>query len=312
MRAPVFVAAAVALAATIGAPAVAAPPSSERVMFTRGAQVATVAFDGTDIQPIALPEDGFGRSALDWSADGKRVAYTKPYAYPYACQEDCPAPEDVFVFDIAKGTETKVATVTTAWPWGLRWSPDGRQIAYSAARPEPVPGGVVNTAGHDLWVLDVRTGAHRLVAAGNSPTWSPDGTRLAFNCEQQLCTVGIDGSNAAVVPGSERMYGADWSPDGSALLAGRPVAYYTSPASEVVVVSFDGAVRTVVTDAFNGRWAPDGSIAFERAATVESSGSVCVPAPCEATWGFWMVDGDGANPRQVVRGQFDHGPQFAR
>lgn len=312
MRSPVIVAAAVALAAAIGAPAVAAPPSSERVMFTRGVQLVTAALDGTDVQPVALPDDGFSRSGSDWSADGKRVAYTKPYAYPYPCHEDCPAPEDVFVFDIAKGTETKVATISTPRPWWLRWSPDGRQIAYSATTTETSTGGVTASSGYGVGVLDVRTGAHRLVAEGNSPTWSPDGKRLAFNCDEQLCTVDADGSNAAVVPGSARMQSADWSPDGSALLAGRSAAYYTSLGAEVVVVTLDGAVRTVISDAFNGRWAPDGSIAFERFATIEVAGGVCIPGPCETTWGFWMMDGDGANQRQVTQGQYDHSPQFAR
>ena len=55
------------------------------------------------------------------------------------------------------------------------WSPDGRQIAFSAIRLEE------DGFAGDIHVVDADGGAPRLlIADASSPAWSPDGTRIAF------------------------------------------------------------------------------------------------------------------------------------
>ena len=62
---------------------------------------------------------------------------------------------------------------------GLAWSPDGRQIAFAAPTADEEMGGEA------VFVADVETGARRELAAGSSPTWSPDGQSVAMFCNER-------------------------------------------------------------------------------------------------------------------------------
>ncbi|HSJ13611.1 MAG TPA: amidohydrolase family protein [Longimicrobiales bacterium] len=68
----------------------------------------------------------------------------------------------------------RAAATITASANGLAWAPDGTRIAWT--------GGPLAT--QDLWITDLRTGAHRRVSrSGGSDSraaWSPDGRRIAF------------------------------------------------------------------------------------------------------------------------------------
>jgi hypothetical protein len=61
---------------------------------------------------------------------------------------------------------------------GVAWSPDGRQIAFSA----PAEG----EAGEEAVVVaDVESGVRRPLATGSSPTWSPDGLSIGMFCHER-------------------------------------------------------------------------------------------------------------------------------
>ncbi|MEW6752506.1 MAG: hypothetical protein AB1505_16190 [Candidatus Latescibacterota bacterium] len=102
--------------------------------------------------------------------------------------------------------------------WGAAWSPDGRWLAYVAARGVwkiPAAGGTP---------LPVTTG--ELAAAGYSefsgPSWSADGRAIAFGCalggRAHVWTVPASGgapSQVTVAPGDGMWM--SWSPDGRRL-----------------------------------------------------------------------------------------------
>lgn len=79
-------------------------------------------------------------------------------------------PFGTYVIDRISGSTTRIAPDVTASHDGPRWSPDGRRLTFSA--------------GGDLYVTDLATGATTAVTTGDdgdsSPAWSPDGTKLAF------------------------------------------------------------------------------------------------------------------------------------
>jgi len=143
---------------------------------------------------------------------------------------------------------------------GLAWSPDSRSLA-----------GVISTAykyggvQSQLWVND---GTSRTLYQGTEigqPSWSPDGSRIAFSesATRKAYIVDVDGSNLREVLDS-----ADqpvWSPDGQRL------AYVVlSAEGESVGLSVaraDGSGERLLTEGrvLSPAWSPDGStIAFTR------------------------------------------------
>jgi hypothetical protein len=189
---------------------------------------------------------------------------------------------------------TGAARIPAAGGTSPVWSPDGRFLAYSTF-PDPwtirvvradgtgdrelLPAGRGDSAMHDayawspageiayqcsagLCAVRVATGSTRVIfdyslvpQEAIRPTWSPDGSSLAFTCRYQarsaLCTVRADGSDALVYvpPSGASVTFPDWSPDGTRILT----------SGGTVIDVDDGEVRDVTTLAGRGRWSPDGS-----------------------------------------------------
>ena len=118
-------------------------------------------------------------------------------------------------------------------------SPDGSRVAYSTCeyRRHPSPEGsgklhLNNVLGYEIATADVSgSDRERLTANGlfdSYPTWSPDGTRIAFintgrrdyePFDSQIMTMSADGTDIKVVPNTEGVdvYPLVWSPDGERL-----------------------------------------------------------------------------------------------
>jgi Tol biopolymer transport system component len=136
------------------------------------------------------------------------------------------------------------------------WSPDGSLIAFGAAGLDAVPGQfvgrtlieLINPDGSLLHPLTVPPEG----AEDSSPTWSPDGTRLAFvrltpQDGFQIYTIGADGTGASqltVTPGHKSH--PAWSPDG------RTIVFSESPheggASQIYSVDAAGGTPTQLTE----------------------------------------------------------------
>jgi eukaryotic-like serine/threonine-protein kinase len=134
-------------------------------------QLAFVTRDGTAERRIGDIFDGVGSAAL--SPDGKRLAAV--------VNENNNG--DVWVFDLARGTRTRL-TFDSGWDVQPRWSPDGRSIYYVTVRD-----GTIRRRAAD------GTGAEHLVHKGWGPSISPDGKWMAFDNE-----VTDQGSNVFLMP----------------------------------------------------------------------------------------------------------------
>ena len=221
-----------------------------------------------------------------WSPDGTKLAFGRIGG---ARPRDWAS--SIVVRDLATGAERVLARVrvlprlsSVSVP---RWSPDGRQIAYTLtqlnrhARFRP-----------QIRVVGAEGGrSRRLVADGQQAVWSPDGRRLAFisthdrhglRCGSDECWYAgelytADSSGHGLVrltrtEGDELL--PEWSPDGSRILftSDQSLPSENADASEAYSVAADGSCETWLT---NG--APSSGLASWR----PGSGDRYDPGSCD-------------------------------
>ena len=174
------------------------------------------------------------------------------------------------------------------------WSPDCAEIAYTRY----LHVSVMSPSGEhlrDVW--DYWNNLSGVSGAGSSPSWSPNGTRIALAAEntgsddpwtRDIYVVNTDGSEATrLTQVSQWDNDPSWSPDGTEIVFSRSV--YQGD-SYLVTVAADGTGETVLTAGGVGEhspsWSPDGqSIGF-----LTEHGELKVMSP------------DGSNQRIVVAG----------
>jgi hypothetical protein len=194
-----------------------------------------------------------------------------------------------------------------AWGAGAAWSPDGATIAFTACtwsydyyyyEQACYPSG--------LAVASTGSSTITLITPGSAdvePSWSPDGSRLAFTRGGQLLVIDADGSNPREVPrplGLRTVQQPAWSPDGTELAFTCQVdlGHY-----DICVISPDGSGFRRLTDehgAAGPTWNPDGSsIAYSRTGGPtqialigpDGTGETILATPINAQDPAWSPDG---------------------
>jgi Tol biopolymer transport system component len=230
---------------------------------------------------------GMGIASADWSPDGTRIAYS---VFDVS-RLDIGDRAGIYVLDLRTGVSTQLTRCVApcvrqgSLGGGLDWSPDGTRIAFDEA---------VNGTCH--WAMDFLgscrifivnadgSGRVRLptgpVTNALGPSWSPDGTRIAFSGrvgpEWFVYTMGIDGSDLERLSGVRPSTDANepaWSPAGTELLLKVVDPPKEFPGCEVLVAAVDGSQARVIADGCEvggpavwgdgPTWSPDGTmIAF--------------------------------------------------
>jgi len=164
-----------------------------------------VRYDATSGQAVPFLS-GLSAEQLDFSRDGAWVAYVS-------------FPDGTLWRRRADGEEPQQLT-----PAGLRtntprWSPDGRRIAFMAARPgEPL----------NIYVMPADGGAFERPLpqdeAQRDPAWSPDGRSLAFALHPatgvtDIRVLDLTTGRVRLLAGSEGFRSPRWSPTGRHLVA---------------------------------------------------------------------------------------------
>jgi dipeptidyl aminopeptidase/acylaminoacyl peptidase len=113
-----------------------------------------------------------------WSPDGRQIAFVgnRPRGGPCPCKDN----SDIYVMN-ADGSGTRRLTHNVGYDGQPAWSPDGQKIAFQSNRG--FRKGVSQGVG-EIYVMNADGSGKRNLtrnpAQDGSPSWSPDGRRIAF------------------------------------------------------------------------------------------------------------------------------------
>jgi Tol biopolymer transport system component len=246
-----------------------------------------------------------------YSPDGSQLAWTDRAGGVYVDARVVVAPNGVKRGDVA-------------------WSPDGTQLAYSLRCSGPL---TPSSSGCGIGIADVETGAeHELLAGGeplraSQPTWSPDGSRIAFGrltgavcgdgCPPptDIYSVALDGSDLRRITRDSRWASSPaWSPDGDRIAFVRYDAFVEAVGGndrEIYVVNADGSGQRRLTD--DGEcaagttcrpddtdgapaWSPDG----RRIAFISDRGEPVGQTGLPVTQQVWEMRADGSGAHRLT------------
>ncbi len=205
-------------------------------------------------------------SSATWSPDSKHIAFHASASGtgqpiktdPGAATSD----SDIFIANVDD------LLAKTAGPRNLTnspdaidddpdWSPYGQKIVFTS---HPATDDPINSSHAEIYVINVDgTGLTQLTNNNyeeRAPTWSPDGTRIAFMCRLgvpnasgiatfEICVMNADGTNLVQLTSNGVLDATpSWSPEGQQIVFHRPV----SGRFQLFLINSDGTDQMQLTN----------------------------------------------------------------
>ncbi|HEY0382833.1 MAG TPA: S9 family peptidase [Candidatus Elarobacter sp.] len=241
------------------------------------------------------------------------IAAASPAPAPAAPASPGTAPLTVAATTKPLSLEALRQTVSVREP---QISPDGKRVVYVRGAGD-YKADVEKT---ELVLVDTGTGVRKVLTQDrddvSNPTWSPDGTRIAFlaapgkDQPPEIYVLALDGGDAKrLTHANGAIQGVAWRPDGRALAyilrdpppgARKPSPSPSPYASAAPAMSPSPAVTAKPSPSPSPT--PKG---YVEAFTVTDE-HYLTRAPSRASH-LWVIDADGASPRQVTHGPASDG-----
>jgi TolB protein len=264
-----------------GAAASAVKPAAQisgegLIAFSANGQIYIMNADGSDVRRLTdnAPDVLYRYPAL--SPDGSRLAFTRDERSDHA----------LCVVDI-DGNNLRRLSASSIGVAEPTWSPDGEKIAYIRGY-DTTYGGLANmtACGPEIYVIDVFSAKEVNLtqgAGGVDPTWSPDGTRIAFSSARdgnyEIYVMTSVGSEIKQLTNTEWAEAEPaWSPDGKQIAytanlrpvsfdcgfmsTGRPSEPPIDQRTSIYVMTAEGTNHTELAATRGGTepaWSPDGT-----------------------------------------------------
>jgi hypothetical protein len=219
-------------------------------------QMWVVRPDGTGLTRLPAPGEGA------YSADGRQLALADGRTLTVTDLNGA-NPRTLY-----RANPSRVCVCAPAW------SPTGDRVYFDGLFAVPAAGGPVTRIARDgedadvsatgrlaylvdpkgtgngrIFTSDSSGGDVRLLGRGSSPSWSPDGARIAFVRDDALYIANADGSAPTQVRkhGTERDFYVAWSPDGAELAFVRQPSLDGDLDRLSVLTLATGAVRNLLS-----------------------------------------------------------------